>query len=324
MNNRAENIRTLIRALRGGRRWLIASHMNPDGDAIGSLIGLGGLMASVGFEVTLYNNSGVPEIYSFLPGSEEVVTDIEGPLEYDGIIILDSGNWRRIGPLADRIEEFPLVVNIDHHVDDEPWGDVRWVDPWAPAVGEMIYSIAQLIPARITPEIARNLYTAVLTDTGSFRYGNTNARTLSVAADLAELGADPALCAREVYLTFSHSRLQLLTSVLSSLEIQLEGKLGLLSVDLETLESTGSGPTDLEGFVDYVRGLPGIEVAAIMRQEQGGYKFSLRSTGRVDVSQLAATFGGGGHRMAAGAFIDGTKDEARQALVDAAAQAIDG
>ncbi len=317
-------IRAVARTLIDGRRWLLASHQNPDGDAIGALVGLGLILEGIGKEVVMLNPTGVPDLYAFLPGSERIVTELAGKLDFDGIVILDSGHFSRIGPMSKRLDEFPVVVNIDHHVPDEPWGDLRWVDTSAPAVGLMIHTLARLLPARITPEAAANLYTAIMTDTGSFRYGNTTPQALVVASELIELGADPALCARRVYLTYSPGRLKLLASVLASLETELDGRLAITSVDLDTLEETGAAPAELDGFTDFIRGLPGAEVAALMRQEKEGYKLSLRSAGRVDVARLARGLGGGGHRMAAGAFIDGTKEQAKAALIEAARRAIHG
>jgi len=314
----------LVRELKSRRRWLLASHLSPDGDAVGSLVGLGLLLREAGKDVTLFNASGVPSIFRFLPGTESVVTELQGPLEFDGIIILDSGEAKRIGPLYERLNEFPLVVNLDHHPSREPWGDIGWVDVQASAVGEMIHTLAPLLPARITPEAAQNLYAAIMTDTGSFRYGNTTARCLAAATELVELGADPAAIAKAVYLTFSSGRLKLMAEALASLELSEDGRIGLLSLDRSALERTGTDSSDLDGFVDLARGIENVEVAAMFREEEGGYKISLRSNGLVDVARLANLFGGGGHRLAAGLFVPGSKDAVRTQVTKAIKQALNG
>jgi len=316
--------RAVVRELRAGRRWLLASHENPDGDAVGALIGLGLVLEEAGLEVCLYNSSGVPASYAFLPGSERLISEISGPLDFDGLIILDSGDPERIGPLWERRGELPLIMNIDHHSSTRPWGRPRWVDTGYSAVGEMIHALAPLLPARISPQAAQNLYTAIMTDTGSFRYSNTSPGCLAAAAELVELGADPSLAAREVYLTFTPGRLALLARALESLELLEDGRIGLMRVSLAAFKDTGTGPEDLDGFADYARGLKGVEVAAIMRQVNDGYKFSLRSAGRVDVAALAAQLGGGGHVMAAGGFVQGDEEEALAAFLQAARRTLDG
>lgn len=316
MADHQADIRAVTAALKAGQRWVLASHENPDGDAIGSLVGLGLLLESLGRRVTLLNPSGVPEMYRFLPGSERIVTEINGPLDYDGIVILDSGHYSRIGALAQRLDEFPVVINLDHHVMTEPWGTVAWVDDQKAAVGMMVHTLAQTLPARITPDVAMNLYTAIMTDTGSFRYGNTGPRVLAVASELAELGAEPAKCAGQIYLSYTPQRLGLLAAVLSGMELKLDGRLALTVIEKTVFDQTGAGPADLDGFTDYFRGLPGVEVAAILRRQGDGYKFSLRSAGRVNVAELAARIGGGGHRMAAGAFLKGDRNGAEAALID--------
>lgn len=314
----------VIRELRERDRWLLASHLNPDGDAIGALIGLGLLLGEMGKEVTLLNLSGVPDTYSFLPESRLVVEEVGPALNYDGLAILDSGDPERIGAISERLGEFPLVANIDHHTGKKTWGDVSWVDVDYAAVGEMVWALASQLPAPITPAVAQNLYTAIMTDTGSFRYANTTPRTLIAAAELVEQGADPAECARQVYLTSSPGRLELLARVLNTLELADGGRVGFLSADKAAFKETGTTPIDLDGFVDYARGIPGVEVAAVIREEKDGHKLSLRSWGRVDVAALAARFGGGGHKRAAGMFFPGDREEAKAALLKEIRNLLDG
>ncbi|MBW1712337.1 MAG: bifunctional oligoribonuclease/PAP phosphatase NrnA, partial [Deltaproteobacteria bacterium] len=260
--------------------------------------------------------------YRCLPGTEEVLTEGDGPPDFQGIIILDSGHPERIGLLFKRLHEFPLVVNLDHHLPRQPWGDVSWVDAGAAAVGQMVSHLARILPARISPQAAKNLYTAILTDTGGFRHPNTSAPALALAAELVELGADPAQASNRVYWTYTPGRIKLLAEVLGSLELTAQGRVGLVEIDQAVFEATGTGPADLEGFIDYVQAVEGVEVAALMRQEKGGYKLSLRSNGRIDVAGLAARYGGGGHRLAAGMFMAQTRAQVKAALKAALKQAL--
>jgi phosphoesterase RecJ-like protein len=223
---------------------------------------------------------------------------------------------KRTGELAGRIGELPLLINLDHHVPREPWGDVIWIDQQAPAVGAMVLELARLLKARIGPEAALNLYTAIMTDTGRFQHGNTDAATLAAAAELTRLGADPALAAREVYQTYTEGRLRLLARALGTLELHQGGLVAFLTLRRIDFRETGTTLVDMDNFVDYARGVKGVEVAATLREEEDGFKISLRSTGKVDVARLASAFGGGGHRMAAGAFVNGSLDQVRTRVVE--------
>ena len=309
--------RAVAEALMGGRRWVAASHVNPDGDALGALIGLGLILEQAGVETVLYNHSGVPRSYRFLPGQERIVTEINELDGFDGLVILDSGSPDRIGSLFERLSQFKRVINVDHHLPREPWGDPAWVDPAYESVGTMVLRLAQLLPARITPEAAINLYVALMTDTGCFRHGNTTPASLTAAASLSELGADPGALARQVYQTYSLGRLRLMSRVLSTLDLAEQGRLGFLEVRQADFRETGTEQSDMDNFVDLARGVEGVEVAATLREEPGGYKISLRSKGRVDVARVAAGFGGGGHKNAAGAFIPGDLNRAKELIAAA-------
>ncbi len=313
----------VARRLMAGSAWLLASHENPDGDAIGSLLGLGHLLRGAGRRALCVNVSGVPENYAFLPGAEEVLAaPPEGtrPADFDGLVILDSGDAERVGPLGERLQEFACVINIDHHLVGRVWGSPRWVDPGYAAVGEMVYELAGEMGAAITPEAAQCLYAALLTDTGSFRYSNTTSRALAAASVLVARGADPTTCARQIYLTHSLNRLGLLKRLLDSLELHLEGRVAVMHVREEDFQATGASKSDLEGFVDFARGVKGVELAALVRQEKDGHKFSIRSNGRVDSARLAAAHGGGGHRPAAGMFLKGSREEAMRIFLTEAAK----
>ena len=325
MDRRESNrrARTVAEALARGRRWLLASHVNPDGDALGALIGLGLVLEQAGVEAVMYNHSGVPRVYAFLPGAGRIVSEAPEPDGFDGIVILDSGAADRIGPLFGRLAEFKKVINVDHHLSRAPWGDPAWMDPGYEAVGTMVLKLARLIPAKITPEAAANLYVALMTDTGGFRHGNTTPASLAAAATLSELGADPGLLARKVYQTYSQGRLQLMSRVLGTLDIVEQGRLGFMAVSRADFQETGTDQSDMDNFVDLARGVESVEVAATLREEPGGYKISLRSKGLVDVARVAAGFGGGGHRSAAGGFISEDLGKAKKLIAAAVRDALE-
>ena len=314
---RGSGAEALARVLGAGRRWLLASHVNPDGDAVGALVGLGLILEEMGREAVLHNHSGIPGLYRFLPGTERVVREIGDLSGFDGIVILDSGSAQRVGPLYDRLSEFPKIINLDHHLSRHPWGDPAWVDPAYASVGSMVLELARLLPARVTPEAAQNLYVALMTDTGCFKHANTTPASLAAAAELSELGADPGELARRVYQTYPLGRLKLMARVLGSLKMAEQGRLGFLAVSRADFDETGTGPSDMDNFVDLARGVEGVEVAATLREEPGGYKISLRSKGLVNVAEVAAEFGGGGHKNAAGGFIEGTREKAMELIASA-------
>lgn len=312
----------VIQVLETGRTWLICAHQNPDGDAVGSVLGLGSILKGLGYEVGYYNPTGVSPPYDFLEGSEAITPEPGDLTRYDGLIVLDSGQPSRTGPIYAEFAGRKPIINIDHHVQAEDWGDAIWVDTGAPAVGLMILRLARLLDAPIEPPAALALYTAIMTDTGSFRQRNTTPEAFAAAAVLTELGADPAYAASRVYQTFSPGRIRLLARVLDGLELLDQESIALLSADRETFEETGTTTADLEDFVNFGRAVKTVEVSIMLRQEPSGYKLSFRSKGRVDVAGIARTFGGGGHKMAAGAFIEGTKAEVREKVLDAVREAL--
>lgn len=287
------------------RVWVV-SHLLPDGDALGSSLGLMHLLGAQGKQVRVFSAGPVPEEYIFLPGMDQVSDVLPGAGEQDLAVMLDCHQPERTGPVSGKfLAKLPQVAIIDHHQGEVDFGQAAWVDPSFAATSEMVTLLAQAEGWDITPQAATCLFVGVQTDTGSFRYANTTPRVLRVAADLAEAGAEIWPISQEVYAT-RPKRLRLLGRIMDNLELSREGRLALSQITLADLEAVGAGPADLEQAVETLRLIPGVEVSALLRQTpKGTVKVSMRSRGKVDVSRVAIDLGGGGHKSAAGVTIEG-------------------
>jgi phosphoesterase RecJ-like protein len=287
--------------------FLITSHSRPDGDSLGSALAVAAALQQLGKSAQVVNADPHPRMYDSLPGIDEVIVANQVDGRYEGLIVLECSNLDRTGVKG--LERFE-AVNIDHHLKNDEFGLLNWVDAKAAAVAEMVFQLFHELEIRITPEIATNLYVAILTDTGSFQFSNTTAQTFGIARQLVSAGAQPAPIAQAVLMNQPESRLRLLCRVLSSLTFESEGKIAWLKLTERMLEETGSTAADSEGMVNYALSVDGVKVCALFKQEQGeSYRVSLRSRGEQDVSTVAQHFGGGGHRNAAGLSIEGPFEE---------------
>jgi phosphoesterase RecJ-like protein len=296
----------IIQFIRDHDRFVITSHARPDGDAIGSELGLALMLEKLGKTAHIFNADPHPRPYQSLPGIEkiEVTHKVEG--NYDGLFILECNDLER--PNLQNLDQY-FAINIDHHPNTEAFGDLNWLDDSAAAVGEMIYELAQALPVELTPEIATNLYVAIFTDTGSFQYSNTRAKTFLITGDLVNHGASPSAIAQAVYMTRPYARLQILGMLLNTLQVH-SSRIASITLTQEMLEKTGASANDMEGIVDYPLSMEGIDLAAFFREEANGqYRVSLRSKNNYDVSTVAGHFGGGGHKNAAGLAVQGSFQE---------------
>jgi bifunctional oligoribonuclease and PAP phosphatase NrnA len=312
----------IIAALRSCRRILISVHKNPDGDALGSQLALMLALEKSNRTVVAQNIDPVPEIYRFLPASVRIKTGgtVEG--RYDAIVVLDADPPRT--GLFDGNYPADTRINIDHHITNPAEWPLTWLDPSASATGEMVYDLIQRLGVAMDHEIALCLYTAVFTDTGSFRYSNTTPKSMRIAADLIEAGADPWLVTENVYESFAYRRIKLLGIVLADMERSDDGKIAWVVITEEHYRQFGATAEDTENFVNFVRSTKGVEVAILFRQTAAlQYKISLRSKGRVDLSGLAQSLGGGGHKNAAGSTLDGTLDEVKKRVIVAVNNAVE-
>jgi len=297
---------------------VLAAHRKPDGDALGSMLALARWIEGRGGRATVVCPDGVPDPYGFLPGAELVAREFPADPSGAGLVVLDTPLMARTGAPAEIFEQTSPVINIDHHPGNEEFGDANLVDTSASSAALLVYEILEPLGG-LTAEIASLLYAGVFTDTGGFRFGNTDARTLGTAAKLVDLGADPALTARMIYGEQPLGQLRLLGLVLASAETILDGRVAVLTMTDAMRRETGSTGDEIEGLASYGRLVEGSQVAALLRELNGAVRVSLRSAGPVDVNAVAASLGGGGHRAAAGVVMDGSLAEVRERLAEAVA-----
>ena len=287
---------------------LVTSHVNPDGDAVGSVLAMGIFLEGRGKKTTMYLESEVPEYLHFLPHVDRIQHGLESVQDVDTAIVLDCGDISRVGELADRLISIPVIVNIDHHLSNTAFGVVNLVDTSRCATTALLLELFKAMGAVIEPDIAMSLYTGLVTDTGCFRYGNTTSEAFVMAAELVEIGIDPAFVARELYLNLPMKRFRLLKLALNSVESLNGGRVGLMVLTEDDFDECGASVGDAEGFIDYVRAIPGVEMAVFMKELDGGATtgVSLRTWGNVNAAVIAAGFDGGGHRNAAGFRVQGS------------------
>ena len=284
----------LLRKIRQGNRFLLTSHVNPDGDAIGSELGLARLLRSLGKGAVVWNRDPIPAVYRPLPGSERVHSGEQPPAgfpeKFDAVVVLECPSPDRTG-LEAHVGSLP-VINIDHHLGNQHYGAVNWVDSAAPAVGEMVFRLAQALKVTLDPETASCLYLTLVTDTGGFRFSNATPAAFEAAA---------ALVAQWLYESQPESVVRLLGEMLQTLALHHGGRIATVRLDPEMFERAGASAGDSEGLIDQPRSIAGVDaVALIRRRDDGSHKVSLRSRGEVDVEKIARHHGGGGHRNAAG------------------------
>jgi phosphoesterase RecJ-like protein len=313
----------VISVLREKKTFVIAGHVNPEGDAIGSAVAVALALRAMGKKAEVVNRDPLPRQLAFLcyEGIFSQRTAITEPV--DAMVVVDCGDLKRTGFFEGGPLPIELLVNIDHHITNPKFGDVNWVVPEATATGEMIYDLLKEMQVPLTPEIATALYTALLSDTGAFRYANTNEKSLRIGAELIERGADPALIARGLFEIIRPEKLKLLGEVLARMELSDDKKVAWVEVTQAQLEKTNTIEADTEDFIDYPRLIRGVEAAVFFREVNSRqYKISLRSEGKVDVSVLAQQWGGGGHRNAAGCTIAGSGEEIKKRVLSSLQEAV--
>jgi len=317
--------RSLAAALQPGQRVCLTTHVNPDGDGIGSEVGLIHLLRDRGIEAVITNPSPTPTRFGFLfrglPGVDRSPEAVKELRRADVIVVLDISDLNRLGMLIDTVRDRGVpVACIDHHVSAGvlPPGP-RYVDPEAAATGELVYELARANGWEVTQAAARALYVAVLTDTGGFRFSNTRPRTLRIAADLLETGVDPEQIYTEVYARAPEGRPRLFAEALQTLVVEPEYGLAWVTVPPGSIERHGVTSDDLDGVVEFPRSIEGVRMALLFREiSQGRVKVSLRSVGDVDVAAFAKAYGGGGHTKAAGLSLVGSLAEVQATVLKAA------
>lgn len=292
--------------------FLLTSHARPDGDAIGSLLALYQMLRHLGKSARMLMSDPVPLIYNGLPHAQMIERLSTVPREAPEVAIIlecDSIQRTRLQGLDHR-----FLINIDHHSSAREFGHLNWIDEKACAVAEMVYRLARSADVPITPEMATCLYTAVLTDTGSFCFAGTNTHTFEIALELVRSGAKPVDIAHNVYFSNPTSKMRLLGAALSNLH--REGALAYMHISLSEMERSGGIEEDCEGIVNYSLSIAGVEVALFFRElTDGRYRVSLRSKGQVNVASIAELFGGGGHRCASGCAVPGPLAASLEAIL---------
>ncbi len=322
----------IIHQLDNSGNVLVVSHEGPDGDAVGSLIAMGLALDALHKEVTLFNESAIPAVYRFLPSVNRIKRMTGEISRFDTAVILDCGDLKRIGKTADLLDrkkgiDAPFIINIDHHITNTYFGDFQLIDTGACATCEIVYRLMKEMNVPLNKNIATSIYTGILTDTGSFRFSNTNRAAFEICNEMVALGVEPYNVAKHVYGRYSLERIKLLNLALDSIEISENGKLSLMTITRRMFNETGTNSEDVDGLINYARLIADVKVAVLIQENhiRSGngdgnkqYHISLRSDGSVDVAAIAFEFGGGGHRSAAGFNIDGRISDLKTGMLDLA------
>jgi phosphoesterase RecJ-like protein len=316
-------IRRILRFIRAHDDFLCSGHVRSDGDALGSQLALDHLLRAMGKRSHVVCDEGVMPELRFLPGADRVGSSprhLRGP--YQAVFTCDSGALSRLERIVAAVTDGTAVVNIDHHASNERFGTINWIDPSYAATGEMIYDLIRSSGARLTPAMAQCLYVALVTDTGRFSFSNTTIRTHLIAADLMRRGVRPARIHQEVYRNRTPEGLRLYCETLR--RMKRRGPVAWVAVTRALMRRCGTEPTDTQEFIDAVKSVKGVRVAVLLREldRPGRVKVSWRTEPPIDGVALARRFGGGGHRRASGATVDGSLARAERDVIGATLRAI--
>lgn len=305
-------------ALRASESVVVLSHVRPDGDAFGSQFAMALSLRELGKQVTAWNEDGLLEKYSFLPGSELITNLPAEPQKFDLAIALDTAVQTRLGTPAEFVRASKWI-NIDHHPTNPRYGDLVYIDPTAPATGQILFELLASEGLPINRDIAENLFVAISTDTGSFQYSNTTARTFEIGAELLRHGVNVGRVSQLLYDSYPRRRVELLRDLLGTMRIEGGGKVAAFSLSLEVTRRLGVKPEDNEGLIDHLRAIEGVVVAVFFEEliEQK-VRVSMRSKSEAaDAAAICQEFGGGGHKLAAGARVRGTLAEVESRVMKA-------
>lgn len=312
------DVQEAARLLRESERILIAGHINPDGDSLGSMCALGDTLRALGKSVVMVSPDGIPDGYKFLPGSERIVNQLPQNQEYDLCVTVDAENVGRLGRVAEVLKNCKKVLDIDHHPGGDRTADVQVIDETSASSGEIVFEVLKEMGAKISMAVADCLLTAIVTDTGCFRFSNVKPSTLRTAANLIERGASISRVVRKVYETRPLSSAKLLGAALSTLNTAENGRIAYACISQAQMAAAGADAAEAEGIVNYIRSVRGARIGILFREEENGStRVSLRSGEGLDVAQIARLFDGGGHRTAAGCTIDRPLSEAVDLVIGA-------
>jgi phosphoesterase RecJ-like protein len=313
MSSSATPCRDVCDQLRRHQRIVVTSHVRPDGDSIGSALALASALTAIGKDACVINRDPAPVPLTEFPGVAGIVVAETVPADTEALVVLECGDLERTGLSGlDRC----VVINVDHHQGNTGYGNTRWIDDTYAAVGEMVFEMIDDLGAPVTPEMATQLFVAIVTDTGSFRYPGVSPRTFAMSSRLVAAGADPVMTAQRLYDSSTLGRLRLQGAVLQSLDIQASGRLALLHIDDATLAAAGATPEDTDRLINLPLSVKAIEAVVFFKQAGAGtYRVSFRSKGHIDVGVIARSFDGGGHKNASGCTIAGDLPHVRETVL---------
>ena len=316
----------IINQIRELTSFLIVSHVNPDGDAIGSSLAMGRYLTCLGKQVIVMLDSPVPDVYRFLPDADGIYQPdlYNKQVQVEAVISLECPNKGRMGKVNDKLSGHEFIICIDHHLDSIEYGKLNWIDTSYSSVGEMLWALFKQAGFELDNAVAEQLYTAVMTDTGRFRFDNTSPRTMLCASELIAAGAQPDKISREVYYTTLPSTMILRGLVLSSIRFEADNRICHISLTNKMLEQAGADKTEAEGLIDSTLFSRGVELGAMFKEDNDSVtRVSLRSVKRINVARIAKEYGGGGHFNAAGVDFNGPVHQARDAIVKRLKEALD-
>jgi bifunctional oligoribonuclease and PAP phosphatase NrnA len=296
------------------KKFVVTTHVNPDCDALGSALAMARLIQARGKPARVVNSDATPARFSFVDPKGEIkaFSELNAPMDGEAVVVVDVGDLKRLGRVGHFLSANPRpFACVDHHKSNTGFAEVNVLNPDACATGLILADLAKAWKVKMNAELASLLYIAIYTDTGGFRYSNTDAKTLNTAAELVQAGADPSYLATEFHENVPIGRVKLFSRVLDALHVEMEGRIVWVTVTLEEMDQYGCDRSDIEGFVEYLRGIEAVNLAILFREsDPGKTKLSFRSIGEIDCSLLAGRFGGGGHFHAAGANLDVSLEEA--------------
>ena len=307
------------KAFREHQQFVVLGHVRPDGDALGSQLALGLSLQRLGKNVRIWNEEGMLEKYSFLPRAELLTKPPATAEHVDVVVALDTAIQNRLGNTLSAIASAKLWINIDHHLSNPGYGDLVLIDPGAPATGEIIFRLIKSQRLPMDHDVAENLYAAISTDTGSFQYPKTSARTFETVAELVRAGdLDVGRISQRLYENYPRRRLELLRELLRTMRFSECGRVATFGLSLNTAAELGVIPEDNEGLIDHLRAVHGVIIAVFFEElSDGKVRVSMRSKDeRIDVCAICQKFGGGGHALAAGARVRGTLAEVEQKVLE--------
>ena len=309
----------VVEAIKKHKRFLVTAHVNPEGDSLCSQLAMKELLSILGKTAFIVNSDPVPAHYKFLPKADGISTDLKKKADCDAVLILDCPTLKRVGGVMEIIPKGATIISVDHHISNEVFGDINWVDPSASSAGEMVYRLFREMDIPLTREIALCLYIAILTDTGSFNYDNTSRLTHEIAGELLGYGLDPAVVSESVYERRTTEDIRFLGMILSTLKVNRAGDVAYLEMTRKMGQETGADISKSEGFINYARSIDGVKIAILFKEDRtdpGKINISFRSKGEVDVNGIASYFGGGGHMKASGCMLEGSLAEVEARVIN--------